>query len=423
MARRVIISKSTINRLVAASNRRKKEKYNASIIESQGGNEKERPPHYELTNVEFNEQTRVTRIEILQTQAYRTIQRYITQNYVKYPVFSEWKTKEKTIKKTLKLTNVELERLNLHEDELVRMFAYEIIAELDNTDLYPSWFIKTSLTKELEENIKEIDDSVKRFKNERKLDIVACSKIIEESTQEITMLNKLLTKLTKKSEKKKKQLEKILNATPNIIKTIFTLGIYNYLISMGREERLHDKLFALESDIKNINFKISSKNITINTAKTDIDKHKENINKNYEDAKKKKEKLMEEFDNKISQIDPLSNIIESNDAFVKLKLFSGMEYQKITGCYIIHNREKDKYYVGQSKDVYKRLKQHFKGTVPNNPIFAEDYYTSKYENKDELFEVKIIKCGTKDELDRTEKQLIYEYDSWNNGYNSTSGNI
>ena len=129
MTRRTIITKATINRFVAASNRRKKEKYNASIIESQGGNEKERPPHYELTNVAFNEQTRVTRIEILQTQAYRTIQRYITQNYVKYPVFSEWKTKEKTIKKTLKLTNVELERLNLHEDELVRMFAYEIIAE------------------------------------------------------------------------------------------------------------------------------------------------------------------------------------------------------------------------------------------------------------------------------------------------------
>ena len=423
MARRVIISKSTINRLVAASNRRKKEKYNASIIESQGGNEKERPPHYELTNVEFNEQTRVTRIEIFQTQAYRTIQRYITQNYVKYPVFSEWKTKEKTIKKTLKLTNVELERLNLHEDELVRMFAYEIIAELDNTDLYPSWFIKTSLTKELEENITEIDENVKKFRNERKLDIAACSKTIEESTRELIIINKLLTKLSKKLERKKKQLEKIVNATPSIIKTIFTFGIYNYLISMGREERVHDKVSTLESDIKNTNLKITSKTITINTAKSDIEKYKESMNKNYEDAKKKKEELIAECDNKISQIDPLLNVIETNDSFIKLKLFNGMEYQKITGCYIIHNKEKDKYYVGQSKDVYKRLKQHFKGTVPNNPIFAEDYYTSKYENKDELFEVKIIKCETKDELDRKEKQLIYEYDSWNSGYNSTSGNI
>ena len=73
--------------------------------------------------------------------------------------------------------------------------------------------------------------------------------------------------------------------------------------------------------------------------------------------------------------------------------------------------------------VAARLKQHFKGTVPLNPIFAEDYYNSQYPNKDDLFEVKIIRCNTKDELDNTEKQLISDYDSWKNGYNGTSGNI
>lgn len=99
-----------------------------------------------------------------------------------------------------------------------------------------------------------------------------------------------------------------------------------------------------------------------------------------------------------------------------------MEYQKIIGCYIIRNKENKKCYVGQSKDVLKRIRQHFKGTIPNNVIFAEDYYCALSEIRDNLFEIKIIPCETKDELDRTEKQLIEDYDAFNNGYNGTSGN-
>ena len=101
----------------------------------------------------------------------------------------------------------------------------------------------------------------------------------------------------------------------------------------------------------------------------------------------------------------------------------GLNYEKIIGCYVIHNVENDKYYVGQSKDVIKRItKQHFDGAKVKNIIFAEDYYKSNLENKDDLFEVKIIRCETKDELDRTEMELIEEYDSFNNGYNGTNGN-
>lgn len=67
-------------------------------------------------------------------------------------------------------------------------------------------------------------------------------------------------------------------------------------------------------------------------------------------------------------------------------------------------------------------KQHFNGTEPKNIIFAEDYYTSKLEDKRDLFEVKIVRLSTKDELDRTEMELIEKYDSFNNGYNRTAGN-
>ena len=39
-----------------------------------------------------------------------------------------------------------------------------------------------------------------------------------------------------------------------------------------------------------------------------------------------------------------------------------------------------------------------------------------------MFEVRIIKCETKDELDKTERELIEYYDSFENGYNGTGGN-
>ena len=86
------------------------------------------------------------------------------------------------------------------------------------------------------------------------------------------------------------------------------------------------------------------------------------------------------------------------------------------------NNENGKCYVGQSKDVLKRLRQHFKGTEPINIIFANDYYSSSFVKKEDLFSVKIIPCQTKDELDRTERKLIEEYGARQTGYNSTVGN-
>ncbi|RIA80580.1 hypothetical protein C1645_745140 [Glomus cerebriforme] len=57
----------------------------------------------------------------------------------------------------------------------------------------------------------------------------------------------------------------------------------------------------------------------------------------------------------------------------------------------------DKHYVGQSKDIGKRLNQHFSN--------GEVYF-----------------CQTKDELDGLEKQKIEEYNSFDGGYNGTGGN-
>ena len=423
MGRRSFISMTAIKRIASASNRIKKERYNNELIKAQGGNEKERPPQFSLTKVDFNITSRIARIEIVQTQEYRTIQKYITQNYEKYPIYSEWKIKEKILKKTLKLTNSELELLNVNEDDLIKMFAEEIIIALNNEELFPSWFIKMYLKRELDSDLQVIKNELNSFIDSQNNKIIAQQTNIDNYNNEITQYNKTLNKQQRRKNKLELKLTNISNTKPSILKSLISLGIFNYFISKKRRNKLELKLSSCNTFICELNKNISDNNNQISKCNTNIDNYKLNISKKEKESKNKKNSRLSEYNKKLSEVKPLSNMVSQDESFTMLKLFSGLEYERIIGVYVIHNKEKDKYYVGQSKDIMKRIKQHFNGTIPKNIIFAEDYYTSQMENRDNIFELKIIRCETKDELDSLEKKLIYEYDSWNSGYNGTSGNI
>lgn len=423
MGRRSFISMTAIKRIASASNRIKKERYNNELIKAQGGNEKERPPKFSLTKVDFNITSRIARIEIVQTQEYRTIQKYITQNYEKYPIYSEWKIKEKILKKTLKLTNSELELLNVNEDDLIKMFAEEIIIALNNEELFPSWFIKMHLKRELDSDLQVIKNELNSFIDSQNNKIIAQQTNIDNYNNEITQYNKTLNKQQRRKNKLELKLTNISNTKPSILKSLISLGIFNYFISKKRRNKLELKLSSCNTFICELNKNISDNNNQISKCNKNIDNYKLNISKKEKASKNKKNSRLCEYNKKLSEVKPLSNMVSQDESFTMLKLFSGLEYERIIGVYVIHNKEKDKYYVGQSKDVMKRIKQHFNGTIPKNTIFAEDYYTSQMENRDNIFELKIIRCETKDELDSLEKKLIYEYDSWNSGYNGTSGNI
>ena len=225
MGRRSLISITTIKKITAAANRINRERYNTKLINSQGGNEKERPPRFSLSNVEFNITTRVTRIEFLQTQEYRTIKKYVTQNYVKYPIYSEWKTKQKTLKKTIKLTNSELEQLNVNSDELIKMFADEIVFKLNNEELFPSWFIKKYLKIELDYDLKSMKDNLMNFKINQNNKILVQQKEINGLNIENKKLAKELVKLEKKKNKKNNLLNKVLNSKLNVLKVILSICI------------------------------------------------------------------------------------------------------------------------------------------------------------------------------------------------------
>lgn len=422
MRYRSLFTMSDIKGFLSAARSREREREKQRLIEAQGSNVKELSPTQSLASVSFDIETRIAKISILQTQQYRTIEKYVTQNYVKYPIYSPWKKKSKVIIKTLKLTNEELEKLSVNVDPLIRKFAFEIIAEIDQENLFPSWFIREMLNKEHEEKKNSICKRFDDFYREKQAEI---KKLNDQKKLDTDKKSPHLIDLSKQKKKERKilsQIDKIENGKKSIFLCIVTFGVYALSFSKKRIEKLKSKLNEIQS-------KISQTEETILVIESQICSHKNKIEeiqalikkKNYEVRKN----LLEENKKLVAELEevlPLPTQPTTDQNYISLLNFNGLSYTKIIGCYIIRNVQKDKYYIGQSKDVMKRIRQHFRGTVPNNIVFAEDYYSADQEIRDSLFEVKIIPCETKDELDRTEKELIERYDSFNRGYNGTNGN-
>lgn len=421
--RRSAFSKADINRIFSAIQQHQRDEYIKQLKRIENSTQKELAPYYKLISIDFDTETRNTKLEFKQFKKYRTIERYVTQNYIKYPVFSEWKTKTKIIHKSIRLTNSELENLSTHEDDLISRHATDIVYLLDDPSLYPSWFIKKMLAAQTTEKINslkakyEIEISSKSTQNiNNEEQIKDYRKRIQDICTEIYSLNHLSETINKKINRCKR--------TPlSIIICVITLGLFCWFISSKRKTKLIQKLSktqiaieCLENELKDIDQQTNERQAEISKNLSFISSHKKELDRL---IKIEQDKLKVEQDS-VQPLNTSYNIEQSS--FVMLKHLCGLDNQKIIGCYVIHNIENNKYYVGQSKDVLRRLKQHFKGTVPHNIAFAEDYYTSQMPNKEDLFEIKIIPCLTKDELDSTEKALINKYDSFNSGYNGTQGN-
>lgn len=414
---------SSLNRLSAsiraAENRRERD----LLIQKQSGLQKELSPVYTLFNVDFNEETRSTTVTIRCTKHYRTIERYVTQNYQRYPIYSSWKTKETYIDKKLKLTNTTLERLNINEDYLVSKFADEIVLSLNNPDLVPSWLAKKIILNECEELTSVEKNKKDGLKKEFDIFVSKQNNTIHLHKKEIESINLEKRKIDKIIEKRNKQISKIDVHKPRIIILIFTVGFNHLLYTKSRREKLSKNRDNLQ-EISNAK-KESIDNIKLNIEKIEEYKNieKEKYLEKVENIEKTIASIREDCNDRLKTVQKLPTTYKPDLSFVPLKDFMGFDYEKIIGCYVIQNTENEKVYVGQSKDVMRRIRQHFKGTTPNNVIFAEDYYLCPKDKRDNLFKIKIQHLHTKDELDRTEKQLIEEYGANIHGYNSTKGNI
>lgn len=422
MGRTYGFSATNFKRAISSYNRMQKDKEESRLIEYNNSLSNKTEPHYRIIDFDFDITNRIANIQFEEIKYYKTIERYVTRNYQKYPIYSDWKLKRKTIKKRIKLTNREIENLNTHNDELINSFCDEIIIRINCEDLIPSWFKTKYLYHEMGEEIHQLN--FEEYKSVRE-----CQGEIDDLNSDNTKfqitIEKSKTEIEKaerKLNKTRNKIQRINNSKPSIILYIITLSIYYFLTSPKRLTHLNNKADALSDYINNQNIEIQNLNKQILDNNINVDSINRKIQSIKSDYDDKKKRVRGRYISKIERIQPLEETLTEEDKFTPLKNFVGYEYQKIIGCYIIRNTENNKAYVGQSKDIYRRIKQHFKGTEPRNIIFAEDYFTSKLDDKENLFEIKIIPLETKDELDKTERELIELYDACNSGYNGTKGN-
>ena len=90
--------------------------------------------------------------------------------------------------------------------------------------------------------------------------------------------------------------------------------------------------------------------------------------------------------------------------------------QDFAGVYILFNKTKNMYYVGQSKKVISRVNDHFRGKG-NGDVYADYVYNNE-------FTIKIISLESSgyNSLDTLERHMISHYKAFSKGYNKTRGN-
>jgi len=86
----------------------------------------------------------------------------------------------------------------------------------------------------------------------------------------------------------------------------------------------------------------------------------------------------------------------------------------ICGIYKIEEKSSGKCYIGQSIDIFRRLKEHQECQL--------DDWHQNFHNSPENFSFNILETCTPNLLNAREKYWINYYDSYHNGLNKTSGN-
>ncbi len=376
---------------------------------------------HELVSAIYNVKLRSVRIIIREKKYYRTIERYVTRNYVKYPVYSDWKSKHKDITISVRLTNATLENLNNHQEPLVRKFAYEIIKKIGRAELYPSWFIEMSYREEYEAGVRRRNKDIQVSQYTYNTALENFGKAEKIRARMINDITRQLSPLYKKKASLTKRIQRAQRRNKSLFLNIVTFFIYAYICSDRYKSKLELKLKEVDNLITRLEEKIAKYNADSSNESCKLNEQLTALNDLREQARQLEQSELEQLNQRISEITPLVTDIDNSSDFVPLRDFLGMEYSKIVGCYIIRNNENGKFYVGQSKDIIKRIHQHFKGTEPHNIIFAEDYYSSQLSDKTMLFSIRVMPCE-KAQLDTYERLLIEEYNAYVNGYNSTKGN-
>lgn len=95
----------------------------------------------------------------------------------------------------------------------------------------------------------------------------------------------------------------------------------------------------------------------------------------------------------------------------------------MTGIYYFKNKINEKYYIGQSIDIYRRIKAHHMVDYKNknNSCYNTKFYEALRKYELDNFEIGVIEECSYELLSEREKYWIEYYNSFENGYNSTLG--
>lgn len=129
-----------------------------------------------------------------------------------------------------------------------------------------------------------------------------------------------------------------------------------------------------------------------------------------------------EIDKKIEEL--ANNTLEMTpEEFLKMRSASFNKHsssyaskKNFAGVYILFNKTKGIYYVGQGKRVFDRVNQHFTGKG-NGDVYA-DY---KYGDEFAIRMIALENSGFSS-LNELERNTIAKYNSYYKGYNKTRGN-
>lgn len=111
--------------------------------------------------------------------------------------------------------------------------------------------------------------------------------------------------------------------------------------------------------------------------------------------------------------------VYSLEEFNKARKEAHLRKMKVPGCYIIYDRVERKYYVGQSTDVFARVRTHVNSRSENLKQLV-DYNISVSNHPVSIKLVPITWSGEID-INKLERDLIRAYEADTNGYNKTSG--
>lgn len=320
-----------------------------------------------------------------------------------------------------------LEDLNHHSNPIVAKAAVDIVVEMGNPKIYPSWMIMECALIVYKRRLDIISEKLRADTKNYKAAEINKQYYLEESVwcKNVGTSNKIfysvmraeairIVKLCLSQIKLKGVRDDCDGVTYptkfQALKEAWSTWRYAKQNKRSAKKRLR-------------NHKRYSKKLKKENKK--FFKLRPNYIEKVEIAEAEKEAFKRECDKVISLAAQLPILVTPDSlrvVFIPLaEAITGELYKDIAGCYIIRNRENYKCYVGQSNNIHRRLNEHFRGTEPQNIIFAKDYYSSQMKDKSQMFEVRAIPEPDDESRSQLERDLIEKYDSFHNGYNRNTG--